>query len=61
MVHSGEQPLFSGIVSTEETNPQEATIFISPAVLPYFNELLKLGWTVLFGRKLKILLVSTKS
>lgn len=53
MVHSGEQPLYSGIVSTEGTNPQEAAIFISPAVLPYLNECVEIGMDGTFGSKPK--------
>jgi hypothetical protein len=51
MVKNGSKPFYSGLVSTRDLNPQQAAIFISPSVLPYFNQCLEMGMDGTFRSK----------
>ena len=51
MVKNGSKLFYSGLVSSRDPNPQQAAIFISPSVLPYFNQCLEMGMDGTFRSK----------
>jgi hypothetical protein len=51
MVKNGSKPFYAGLVSSRDLNPQQAAIFISPSLLPYFNQCLEMGMNGTFRSK----------
>jgi hypothetical protein len=51
MVKDGSKLLYSGLVTSGDNNPQQAAIFLSPAVLPYFNQSPEMGMDGTFKSK----------